>query len=190
MDLTNVCPRQTIVLAKQGEYGIEISYDYSSWVEKFGSGSVGWTIQRSADPGAYPLVHTEDGNISTVTLSETETAYDGRGMLEVFYVNDGDTEKRISQTISFYIEPSLQNMAEAPSAWQSYVDMVHRDAEKIANVIASADIDSDPNEPSVVVTKEETDTSLELNFLFKGLIPDIEYNETTAIMTISYQGGN
>ena len=189
MDLTNVCPKQTIVLAKQGEYGMDISYDYSSWVEKFGSGSVGWTIQRSADPGAWPLVHTEDGNISTVILSETETAYAGRGSLEVFYVNDGETEKRISQTISFFIEPSLQNMAEAPSAWQSYIDMVHRDAEKIANVIATADIDSDPNEPSVVVTKEETDTSLELNFLFKGLIPDIEYDETTAIMTISYQGG-
>jgi hypothetical protein len=189
MDLTNVCPQQTIVLAKQGEYGIEISYDYSSWVEEFGPGSIGWTIQRSADPGAYPLVHTEDGSVSTVTLSETETAYAGRGMLEVFYVNDVETEKRISQTISFYIEPSLQNMAEAPSAWQSYIDMVHRDAEKIVNVTASADIDSDPNEPSVVVTKEETDTSLELNFLFKGLIPDIEYDETTAIMTISYQGG-
>lgn len=74
MDLTNACPQQTIVLAKQGEYGMDISYDYSSWVEEFGSGSVGWTIQRSADFGAYPLVHTEDGNISTVILSETETA--------------------------------------------------------------------------------------------------------------------
>jgi hypothetical protein len=186
MDLTNVCPRQTIVLAKQGEYGMDISYDYSSWVEKFGSGSVGWTIQRSADPGAYPLVHTEDGNISTVILSETETAYAGRGSLEVFYVNDGETEKRISQNISFYIEPSLQNMAEAPSAWQSYIDMVHRDAEKIANVNATAEINPDPDSPSVEVTKEETDTSLELNFLFKGLIPDIEYDEETAIMTISY----
>lgn len=41
MDLTNACPQQTIVLAKQGEYGMDISYDYSSWVEEFGSGSVG-----------------------------------------------------------------------------------------------------------------------------------------------------
>jgi len=55
MDLTNVCPQQNLVLVKQGEYGMDLSYDYSSWVEEFGPGSVGWTIQRSADPGAYPL---------------------------------------------------------------------------------------------------------------------------------------
>ena len=187
MDLTNVCPQQNLVLAKQGEYGMDLSYDYSSWVEEFGPGSVGWTIQRSADPGAYPLAHTEDGNISTVTLSETETAYVGQVMLEVYFINDGETEKRISQTFSFCIGPSLQNMAEAPNAWQSYIDMVHRDAEKIANVTATAEINPEPDNPSVEVTKEETDTSLELNFLFKGLIPNIEYDEETAIMTISYE---
>jgi len=78
-------------------------------------------------------------------------------------------------------------MAEAPNAWQSYIDMVHRDAEKIANVTATAEINPEPDNPSVEVTKEETDTSLELNFLFKGLIPNIEYDEETAIMTISYE---
>lgn len=186
MDLTNVCPQQTIVLAKQGEYGMDASYDFSSWVEKYGPGTVGWVIQRSVDPGAYPLIHTEDGYITSVILSETETAYSGKGLLEIYFINDGETDKRISQTISFYIEPSLQNMSEAPSAWEAYVDMIHRDAEKVANVRATADIDTDPSAPSVEVTKEETDTSLELNFLFKGLIPSIEYDETTGIMTISY----
>lgn len=49
MDLTNVCPQQTIVLAKQGEYGMGLSYDYSSWVEEFGADSVGWTIQKGGN---------------------------------------------------------------------------------------------------------------------------------------------
>ena len=128
MDLTNTCPKQTIVLAKQGEYGNDFSWDASAWIEEFGPGSVGWMIQRSSDMSGYPLPDTEDGNISTITLTETETQYAGRGVLEVFFVNTGQTEKRISQTISFYIEPSLQNLDVVPEPWESYIDKVHEDA--------------------------------------------------------------
>lgn len=187
MDLTNICSEETIVLAKQGEYGMSYSYDCSSWFADYGPGTVGWTIQRSADYGAYPLLHTMDGYVSTIVLTETETAYSGRGMLEVYFVNDGETEKRISQTISFYVAPSLQNMSEAPSAWESYIDAIHRDAEKIADVMVTADINVNPSAPSVEVTKEETETSLALNFLFNGLVPNVTYNSDTSILTIEYE---
>lgn len=186
MDLTNICPTQTIVLAKQGEYGQDFSFDYSHWVEEFGEGTVGWVMQRSADMGGYPLLHTEDGYVTTITLTETETAYSGRGVLEVYFINTGQTEKRISNMIQFYIEPTLQNTNEAPPAWQSYIDAVHTDAEKIANLSMTAEIDVLPNDTYVTVEKDETDTSLALNLIFHGLIPDVEYDETTGIMTITY----
>ena len=177
-----------MTLAKQGEYGQELSYDYSAWVEEFGSGTVGWAYQRSADANAYPLLHSEEGYVTTVTLTETETAYAGNGYIEIFYINDGETEKRISNTISFCITPSLQNTDQAPPAWESYIEAVHKDAEKIANMNADGTVSDEPGEIGVVITKEETDTELTLHFAFEGLIPNLEYDPETAIMTISYGG--
>lgn len=118
----------TVTLCKQGEYGKELSYDFSCWEKQFGSGSVGWTIRRSQDTSAYLLPDTEEGTVSTVTLTATESQYAGMGKLEVFFVNDGETEKRISETLNFMVAPSLQDLGEVPSPWESYVDAVHEDA--------------------------------------------------------------
>lgn len=183
-----ICKNVDIPLAKQGEYGQQICFDYSCWVKKFGSGSVGWTYQRSADVAGYLILHTDENDITTVTLSETETAYAGRGYIEIFYINDGETEKRISQIFPFVIEPTMEYTNEAPPAWESYIEAVHKDAEKIANMNADGTVSDEPGEVGVMITKEETDTELTLHFAFEGLIPDLEYDPETAIMTISYGG--
>lgn len=129
MDLTNkFCEGSLVTLAKQGEYGNDFSVNYSEWVKMFGEGTVGWLIQRSQDSSAYPLPSVEQDGISTIEFTETETQYPGRGLLEVFFVNTGETEKRISKTLTFFIEPSLQNLGEVPEPWESYVDAVHEDA--------------------------------------------------------------
>ena len=129
MDITVMfCQKNTFVLCKQGEYGNEFSFNYQPWLEEFGPGSVGWLIQRPNDPAAYPLVSTEENGISTIKLSETETQYAGKGMLEVYFINDGETEKRISNTASFFIEPTLQNTGDVPSPWQSYIDKINETA--------------------------------------------------------------
>lgn len=129
MDLTNkFCEGSLVTLAKQGEYGNDFSVNYSEWVKMFGEGTVGWLIQRSQDSSAYPLPSVEENGISTIEFTETETQYPGRGLLEVFFVNTGETEKRISKTLTFFIEPSLQNLGEVPEPWESYVDAVHADA--------------------------------------------------------------
>jgi len=183
MDLTNSCPRQTVVLAKQGEYGNEFSWDATAWIEEFGAGSVGWLIQRPSEMIAYPLPDTEDGNISTIVLTETETQYPGKGVLEVFFVNTGETEKRISQSISFYIEPSLQNIGEVPEPWESYVDAVHADAtsaedsaqraetaaEEILELTATASVSNTVGIPSVDVTVTEEDGHKNMDFSFQNL---------------------
>jgi len=192
MDLTNSCPKQTIVLAKQGEYGNDFSWDASAWIAEFGPGSVGWLIQRPNDMTAYPLPDTEDGNISTIELTETETQYAGHGVLEVFFVNTGQTEKRISQMISFYIEPSLQNIGTVPEPWESYVDAVHADAvaaeearEANENMSATAEISNDEyGTPNVEVTKSMIDDHVNLNFDFTYL----KGNGITGIELISEVG--
>ena len=194
MDLTNSCPKQTVVLAKQGEYGNEFSWDATAWIEEFGPGSVGWMIQRPNDMSAYLLPDTEDGNISTITFTETETQYAGKGMLEVFFVNTGQTEKRISHMISIYIEPSLQNIGEVPEPWESYVDAVHEDRVAIENMSATAEVSNDQfGVPNVDVTKSIIDDHVNLDFDFTNLkgngITDAHLNDDYTL-TLEFNEGS
>ena len=166
----------SIPLAKQGEFGREVSFDFSEWVEMFGSGSIGWSIQRPQDSSAYLLPSTEDGTVSTITLTETESQYAGYGLLEVFYVNTGETEKRISKTFSFRIDKSLQNLGQVPPPWQSYVDAVHEDAvaveeasQSILDLTASATVDSSVGTPSVSVEVTTEDDHKNMAFAFSNI---------------------
>ena len=122
------------VLGKQGEYGIDATYDFSDWVDEFGAGSIGWAFRRPNENTSYLLPSTEDENISTITFTETELQYSGECKLELFYVNEGETEKRISVTYRFMIAPSLQNIGEVPEPWQAYVEQVHQDAEDVKRI--------------------------------------------------------
>lgn len=118
------CPKR-FVLCKQGEFGQEYSYNYQPWIDQFGEGEVGWLIRRPNEENAYPLVSVEENGISTITLTETESQYDGEGELEVYYVTSEN--KRISNTLPFYIIPTMQNTGDAPAPWQSYIDQIHVD---------------------------------------------------------------
>lgn len=129
MDLTKLfCENTVPVLYRQGEYGNDFSYDYNCWLKEFGPGSIGWLIQRSQDESAYPLPSTEENGISTIEITETESQYAGRAVFEVFFVNDGSTEKRVSRKLYFMVDSSLQNMGVVPEPWEAYVDAVHSDA--------------------------------------------------------------
>lgn len=177
MDITNFYCQKIPVVIKQGEYGEELSFDCSAWINEFGPGSVGWLIQRPYDSSAYPLPDVEDGNISTITLTETESEFVGKGLLEVFFVNDGQTDKRISQTFTFEVKPSLQNLGTVPEPWESYVDAVHADAvaaeearEAIEAMSATAEMDNDDyGVPYVDVEKSMVDDHVNLGFSFGNL---------------------
>jgi len=125
---------QNVVLGKQGEFGYTVEYDFSDWVEQFGSGSVGWAFKRPRDIASYLLPHEEDGNITQITITETELQFAGYGEVEVFFINSGETDKRISKTYSVLINESIQDVGQAPEPWQSYVDEVHEDAEEVREI--------------------------------------------------------
>lgn len=163
------CSKDPIYLCKQGEFGRKVKYDFSSWVEQFGDGSVGWTIRRSVDTSAYLLPCENDGTVSSITLTETESQYAGVGALEVFFVNTGATQKRISKHFVFKVEATMQDISDAPPAWQSYVDAVHADKEAIENMSATAEIDQNVGVPSVDVEKTLIDDHVNLGFSFHNL---------------------
>ena len=141
----NICEAtkngNALCLGKQGEYGKTFEFDYSEWIERFGEGSIGWMIRRPQDEDGYLVPHTEENGISTFVLTEADTQYVGRVEIEVFYVNSGQTQKRISQTFIAMVFPSMQNLEDVPEPWQPYVDAVHADAVS-AQESASAAADS------------------------------------------------
>ena len=165
-----------LILGQQMEYGTEFSVDFTPWVERFGPGSIGWAIRRPVDTATYLLPHVEVGNITTYTLTQTESQYAGVGQLELFYVNDGETRKTIRGTINYLIVESLQNSDDPPAAWQGYIDQVHSWAtaaeaakESIENMTATAEVDDEYGTPSVEVTKTTEDDHENLDFSFHNL---------------------
>lgn len=178
MEITSLfCENKAHVLFKQGEYGNEFSVNYKAWLDEFGPGTVGWLIQRSQDASAYPLPSVEEDGISTITITETESQYAGRGLLEVFFVNTGSTDKRISRTLQFIVEPTLQNIGDVPEPWESYVDAVHADAVAAEearraneNMSATAEMANDDyGVPFAEVEKSMLDDHVNLGFSFGNL---------------------
>ena len=182
-----------VVLGKQGEYGYGFEYDFTDWVEAYGAGSVGWTIKRPTDASAYLLPHDEDGNVTSITITETELQYAGHGKLEVFYVNDGETQKRISVSFTTVVFDSMMDIGEVPEPWEAYVDAVHADAvaaeearEANENMSATASVDDQFGTPAVEVTKSLVDDHVNLDFAFSNL----RGNGITGIELISTSGLN
>ena len=203
-----------ITLCKQGEYGLVVEYDFSRWVEKFGAGTVGWTIRRSRDASAYMLPNEVDGTVTRITLTETESQYAGVGALEVFFINTGETQKRISKKFVFEVISSLQNISDPPKEWKSYVDAVHEDALKaeeasqsILDLTASATVDSFVGTPSVSVEVTTEDDHKNMAFAFSNMkgeqgetgngISNVSVEKTATVdnvdtytMTIDYTDGD
>ena len=181
-----------IILCKQGEYGLVVEYDFGRWVEKFGEGSIGWTIRRSRDTSAYLVPSIEDGTVSQITLTEAESQYAGVGALEVFYVNTGETQKRISKKFVFEVMSSLQDIGNPPSPWQSYVDMVHEDAlsaeasaKSILDLTATATVDNQVGTPSVTVEVSVEDDHKNMAFSFHNMKGEQGESATIAGVTAS-----
>lgn len=124
----------SIVLGKQSEFGYTVEYDFSDWVEEYGNGTVGWMFRRPKENAPYLLPHTETDNISQITITETELQIDGYGEMEIFFINNELTNKRISRSYVVLIGESLDTSSEVPEPYQSYVDAVHEDAMEVRQI--------------------------------------------------------
>jgi len=177
MDITNCINNGRVLdLARQSEFGNTFSYDFSAWVEQYGEGSLGWLFRRPGETDAYLLPSVTEGNVSTATFTATETEKDGLGQLEVFYINTGQTQKRVSASLGVQIPATMQATGAVPSPWESYIDAVHEDAvaaeearQAIENMTATASVGDTYGEPSVEVEKTIVDDHVNLDFDFQNL---------------------
>ena len=114
-----------------------MDFDYSSWVEEFGAGTVYALAIRAKDEAPYPISLEEvDENKVGWVLSDSDTQYSGLLKAQYIYMVD----EQIAKTViyCFIVEPSLDEVgAEPPPPYESWVNDVLEAAQEVMQAIAS-----------------------------------------------------
>lgn len=118
------CEKNNIIpIGYEGENKVgEVQFDFSEWVQDYGSGTIILLHQRSADPAPYPVTLTTEGNVATWTLSSADTQYKGWGAAQLVYTV-GEAIKK-SAVYRTYNNASLGDSTDPPEPWETWVDEV------------------------------------------------------------------
>ena len=135
------CEKNNIIpIGYEGENKVEeVQFDFSQWVQDYGSGTIILLHQRSADPAPYPVTLTTEGNVATWTLSNADTQYKGWGAAQLVYTV-GEAIKK-SVVYRTYNNASLGDSTDPPEPWETWVEQVlqaAQDAEASAETASSA----------------------------------------------------
>ena len=124
MDRYDVQSPGTLLLGKQGENRArQIRFDISSWVDRFGPGTVQLLHQRRGDEAPYPAAVEQAGNLAIWTVTNADTAAVGNGLAELqYYV--GDTLIKTTNWITKVLTALGPAGETPPEAQQSWVDQV------------------------------------------------------------------
>ena len=117
----------TLVLGIRGEYNIgQIVFDYTAWEAEHGSGLVTIAVKRPEDVQPYLVLPVIDASAKTATwtLTETDTAYKGRGEIEYIYTGEDDEFKAKTPVFKTYVNRDIGEPIEPPEPWQSVLDQM------------------------------------------------------------------
>ena len=160
---TNGCP-QTIVIGRRGTYDtLQIAFDLSYLVESYGNGVAVLAVKRSQDESAYPAVVTQDENILTWTVSETDTAYVGAGECQLMWYVDGGLAKTIIYPMAV-MRDILTTAEDAPDPYPNWIEsLTALGAETLQHAQAAAESASDAEDAKndAVTAKDAAEAALE-----------------------------
>lgn len=157
-----------LVIGQQGENEAEtFDFDFSSFVEEFGSGTITLAVQRPHDDNPYPVNLTVNGTTATWTVSDSDTQYEGRGRVQITYTVDEVIKKSVA--FKTKILPSvIPTGTVVPDPIQTYLDQmiaIHSDVMDIGdrvteleNVVAGFEdtVQDAEDEINNLVTTQET----------------------------------
>lgn len=176
----------TINIGRQCENEVtQIVFDFSVFVEEFGTGRIALTVQRNKYDTPYPVVLDVDGNEAIWAVSNVDTQYKGTGRIQLSYVVDEQVKKSVIYRIK--IDPSITQSSDTPpEPYESYLEQIEAIGaditEKYAGISETAEhidqVDSDFREYSARVITDITD-------LKTGALSDIGNAHTTALGEIS-----
>ena len=113
---------KTLDLCYKGENEVtKYQFDFTDWVETYGAGTFVIRHKRPTDANAYvvPSV-TINENIATWEVTETDTAINGYGVAELWFLV-GD-KKKASKLIATYVSDSLAETGEVPEPIEDWLD--------------------------------------------------------------------
>ena len=101
-------------LGRQGENGArEVVFDVSEMTDTYGSGTAVVVVQRRGDSAPYQHDDTvQSGSTVTWTVSNADTAVDGIGRVQLFWMVDEAVAKTVDYR--FYVAPALGTPTDAP----------------------------------------------------------------------------
>lgn len=118
--------QKMLILGRKGENGVRrIIFDVKEWAEEFGAGTLTLAVRRPDDEEALPVA-SQTGNTTLVwTITNADTAQEGRGEAELIYtVNDVEAKSEIWTT---QILRSIRlGGDEPPEPYEEWVDTVIR----------------------------------------------------------------
>lgn len=128
-----------IFLGRHGENEItEYVFDFSEWIDEFGNGSIYLMHQRSKDAAPYlAAIENVDDHRVKWTITNAETQFTGYGKAELIYEIDGKIAK--SAIYRTFTDDALDVSENPPSVWQSYIDQIISETEKVTGMTAEAE---------------------------------------------------
>lgn len=112
---------RAIPIGRVGENIVsEIEWNIGVWQEQFGDGILELLVQRNRDTNPYPVALTIDGNSAVWIITDTDTAVNGRGQLQLVY-RVGEKIKK-SVIYEFICRVSLGATGPVPDGYSDWLD--------------------------------------------------------------------
>lgn len=120
IDINTQC-NTAVTLGIRGENEVtEVRFDYSDWLSEFGNGVVMLLVKRSEDASPYPVALTYDGNVAVWTVTETDTAYNGKGQAEwLYYIGEQLAKSLVVKT---YVVKDIGVELTPPDPYETWLD--------------------------------------------------------------------
>ena len=128
-------------------------FDFSSWVEEYGAGTLELNLQRPGDEVPYPVTLSIEGTTATWTPSSEDTKAKGQGMAQFVYTVGGTVPH--TAILRVLIGGSLGAGEDAPNGFENWFQKMQ--------VLAAAAADSaDASAASADSAEESAETAAEI----------------------------
>lgn len=128
-----------IPLGRQGENEVTtIQFDVSGWKGEYGAGAFEVLHERCMDSAPYscPITVDDENEIVEWVVRNSDTAYKGRGRVQLIYIVD----KAVAKSVIYYTSTlmSIDSDMEFPDPYEDWLVQMHEDAEYVRENIEGA----------------------------------------------------
>ena len=98
----------------------QVVLDFSSWVQRYGSGVVTLEVRRPGDSAAYPVSLTQSGTEAAWTVSQTDLLVQGECRAEYIYTVGTAIKK--SCVLYYYVQNDIGDGGPAPDPYEDWLE--------------------------------------------------------------------